>query len=1032
MPSKKKLFIILPIYILAIIGLRLVFFSFQQPIAQPYAVNGTLDLRSFPIPQHQTIALNGEWDFFPSRLLTPEQISNASSSTLNSTAIQVPGSWEHNFADESMNHYRYGTYRLRIKLDDSVNDIFKLRTKEINNAAVVYINGQLAARAGIPAEDTSAYKAHDVPGSILVPAHNGTIDLLIQVGNHAGEGGIAKSIRFGTLEAIDRETQLSIGLQSFLAIVLFLHAFYAIMLYFIGGLNKGLLYFTLMIFCAIASVLVSDDKLLLAWIPMPYEIAIKISLLAYIGVIAFMPPLLKNMFPAYGSTKVVRWFAYYCAAYSLFVLAAPTAYSLPTIRTFLLSVLLLGLIISAYILQKAIRHQEDAIYILISCASLGVNIGWTVFYSRASMEMMHYPFDLMFTVFAFTAFWFKRFFRSVNETKELAEKLYSINQHKDDFLVNTSHELRNPLHGIMNIAQSVLDDKTQPAPAAHRVRLEMQVAVARRMSLLLNDLLDMARLKEQDVRLQTAPVHLQSVIAGSVELISYMLNGKPIRFHVSISEGFPAVEADENRLVQILFNLLHNAVKFTDEGEIQVVASQSDDFARIEVKDTGIGMDVETQRRIFQPYEQGETTMALTYGGFGLGLSICKRLVELHGGGLQVESSPGQGSIFSFTLPLYKGSEEPQQEDPVRSGSLTGGHELQYGHEFPYQQDIAAAYEDTQTETAQYARAVNKPSVLVVDDDNMNLTILRDMLGAEYQVTTAASAADALDQVSRNTYDLLILDVMMPHTTGYELTRIIRERYSVSELPILLLTARSRPEDVITGFQAGANDYVVKPAETWELKSRVRALTRLKLSIEEQLQLEAAWLQAQIQPHFIFNTLNTIAALSTVDIPRMQRLFEQFISYLQGSFDFHNSDKEVPIEHELKLVQNYLYIEQERFGERVHIEWDIDPSLEFSLPPLSIQTLVENAIHHGILQRLQGGQLQITIRRRADHIEVSIRDNGVGMDEETLHGVLSRPDNRSGVGIRNTNRRLKQLYGQGLHIESQPDKGTIVTFQIPV
>src|SRR5699024_10713691 len=166
-----------------------------------------------------------------------------------------------------------------------------------------------------------------------------------------------------------------------------------------------------------------------------------------------------------------------------------------------------------------------------------------------------------------------------------------------------------------------------------------------------------------------------------------------------------------------------------------------------------------------------------------------------------------------------------------------------------------------------------KPKVLAVDDDPLNLQILKNILSEDrYEIETVISGKAALKKLAFAEWDIVISDVMMPHMSGYDLTRSIREKYSISELPIILLTARSNPEDIYTGFLSGANDYVTKPVDAVELNVRVNALTDLQTSIKERLGMEAAWLQAQIRPHFLLNTLNAIVSLSVTDIDRMRRL----------------------------------------------------------------------------------------------------------------------------------------------------------------
>ncbi|KFN11142.1 glycosyl hydrolases family 2, sugar binding domain protein [Paenibacillus macerans] len=1038
---KKQIFMIL-LVIAAINGIRVTWNSFHQTIEQPVAAeNGILDLRGWKLPPNHTITLNGEWEFYPNQRLTsvPDSaLDSAPTSPVSANSgkvfIPVPGAWDQYFPDDQQGRYTYGTYRLRIFLDEPASQTLALRIAEITRASAVYVNGQPAGGKGNPSAQSESYKPGHRPYTINLPKGGDSYEIVIQAANHAGKGGITKSIRFGTLDAINQRTTLSMALQGLLSVVFLVHGLYAVMLYFLGAANKGLLYFSAVIVCAVISVLGVDDKILFILLPsMPYEADLKIVLLSYVGVVSFIPPFIKNMFPEYGQLKIVRWFAYFTSCYALFVLIAPSKYVIPSEKIFLAPILLLSVSIAVYILQAAARKQKDVFFLLLACTILGNNIVWIVAAAKLSVEMTFYPFDLIFTMLAFAAFWFRRFFKATAQTKRLADKLQLANRQKDDFLVNTSHELRNPLHGIMNITQSVLDDPVHQTSEEHRQRLEIQLSVARRMSLLLDDLVDIGRLKQNTVRLQIKPVRLQSVIGGIFEMLRFMLNGKTIELEVNISDRFPAVKADENRLIQILFNLLHNAIKFTDRGKISLDAEVVDGMAYIRIQDTGIGMDETTLQRIFLPYEQGDSTAARAGGGFGLGLSICKQLVELHSGTITVRSVLGQGSEFTFTLPAAG-------EDGEASEQAVPAHVPFYS----YAKTAAALADEAGNRSAQGnesggdaehpLEAGNKPKVLIVDDDLLNLKILADILGpVQYNITTAASADEALPLVDNARFDLIITDVMMPGMSGYELTRAIRKRFSISELPILILTARNRAEDIFTGFQSGANDYVTKPVDSWELKSRVQALTQLKLSIEERLRLEAAWLQAQIRPHFLYNTINSIAALATMDLSKMQALLEEFSNYLRTSFDFHNFDLEVPVYRELSLVRSYLFIEKERFGERLQVQWELDPDLHFFLPPLSIQTLVENAVNHGILKRSRGGQVMIRIKRLAGEYEVCVSDDGLGMSEERIRQIFASPDHRGmGVGLRNTDRRLTQLYGRRLEIASAPGQGTTVRFCIPI
>src|SRR5699024_4185670 len=161
-----------------------------------------------------------------------------------------------------------------------------------------------------------------------------------------------------------------------------------------------------------------------------------------------------------------------------------------------------------------------------------------------------------------------------------------------------------------------------------------------------------------------------------------------------------------------------------------------------------------------------------------------------------------------------------------------------------------------------------------------------------------------------------------------------------------------------------------------------------KQSVHEQLQLEAAWLQAQIQPHFIFNVLNSVIALSEINLDRMRDLLNEFSGFLRYKFQFQNMDDLIPIEDELSLVRSYLYIEKVRFGERLQVVWKIDDYEELKIPFLTIQPLVENAIRHGIMKRIRGGKILIDVSVYETHIEISVEDDGVGMDEDQMQQLL--------------------------------------------
>ncbi|MEO0854853.1 MAG: HAMP domain-containing sensor histidine kinase, partial [Cyanobacteria bacterium J06648_11] len=222
-------------------------------------------------------------------------------------------------------------------------------------------------------------------------------------------------------------------------------------------------------------------------------------------------------------------------------------------------------------------------------------------------------------------------------------------------LANTSHELRTPLNGIIGLSESLLEGVSGTLPNAAQTHLSLIAASGRRLSNLVNDLLDFSQLKHKTIQLQQQAVDLHSVAAVVLALSEPLARSKAIALTDTVPSDLPAVWADENRLQQILHNLVGNAVKFTDRGRVEVSAQlDADNRIAVSVTDTGIGIAPEARDRIFESFEQADGSTARRYGGTGLGLTLTKQLVELHGGTISVESYLGSGSTFTFTLPVAK------------------------------------------------------------------------------------------------------------------------------------------------------------------------------------------------------------------------------------------------------------------------------------------------------------------------------------------------------------------------------------------
>ncbi|MGY5346427.1 ATP-binding protein [Paenibacillus glucanolyticus] len=1032
---KSHILLWIGLFIIVLSSMRILWMDWFPDQRQVPIKNGQLDLRDWKAEDGGILLLDGEWEVHPSQWLQGGSRQHATGE-LEPRLISVPGGWNEALPGEGEKPTPYGfaSYRLRILVDPEEATNYSIRVPSVRTSSELYVNGRLLAKSGQVADAKEEYTAKNLPYSTSFAADdNGVIELVIQAANYVDSrnSGIVRSVTFGSEEALARAMKLSVSMQTLGAVIFLMHSVYALILFLLGNREKRLLYFSLLALCiTISNVFSNDEKLFHQLFYIGSDWDFRLSNMAFIiGCYALLEctnhrelPYWSRLYPVYTAINLGT------AGITMFLAPHQVIMLFPVY--FLLAAVAVVITIMA-IFKRVIQDIKHHLLLLCSMLVLVHHLLWSLFWRENGLSMIHYPVDLVISMGCLASIWFKGYFNMHANTRELAATLQRVNDHKDQFLANTSHEFKNPLHSMLNMSQSVLKRERPSLQNRSIKELETILAVGRQLTLILNDLIDVMSLREGNPRLQKKTISIQPIVTGVIDMLQLNAEVKSVAILNQIPEDFPSVMADESRVIQIVFNLLHNAVKYTNEGNITIQAFADSGRAYIVIADTGIGMDEDLLKRLFLPYEQASASETMIEGGFGLGLSISKQLIELHQGTLDVSSAPGEGSTFTFSLELagMNAEEEQSGSNPFEPVGLRWT---------PTQETAAAGLEEVERMPPAAKQPVviensrDRPRLLIVDDDPVNLQVLEAILPPdEYDVTMATSGKEVLAVLDAQEWDLVISDIMMPQMSGYELTRRIRERFTLTELPVLLLNARSQPKDIQSGFLAGANDYVTKPVEAIEIRSRIEALTTIKQTVREQLRLEAAWLQAQIQPHFLFNALSAVTALSDVNLDKMRTLLDEFSHFLRYKFRFQNTDGLVPIEEELSLIRSYVYIESVRFEDRLQVVWELDDCEELKVPFLSIQPLVENAIRHGIMKRTRGGKIHIRIAVRTTHAEITVQDDGVGMSEAKLQQILDRKaENRSGVGLINTDQRLKRHFGAGLRIQSVLGKGTEVTFHV--
>ncbi|GHU03536.1 hypothetical protein FACS1894205_0250 [Alphaproteobacteria bacterium] len=470
-------------------------------------------------------------------------------------------------------------------------------------------------------------------------------------------------------------------------------------------------------------------------------------------------------------------------------------------------------------------------------------------------------------------------------TRELEEKnahLSRLDTLKDEFLANTSHELRTPINGIIGIADSMVDGATGPLSKEQKYNLELVVNSGKRLSNMINDILDFTKLKNKEIILQLKTVDLKIVVDTVLTMSKHLFAGKKLELIDDIGDSLPMVLADENRLQQILYNLIGNAIKFTDRGKITVSAERVDGLIAVSVSDTGIGIPEDKFSTIFESFEQVDGSTAREYGGTGLGLSITKKLVELHGGAIDLASTLDEGSTFTFTMPIAQAQERDGGAQatvkPIIDMEVYSEKDEEYDYELA---DIEGAHR-----------------ILIVDDEPVNIQVMKNLLMMKkFSITVAYSGHEALQLIAEEKdFDLVLLDVMMPKMSGYDVCKKLREEYSLFDLPVLMLTAKNQIQDIVLGLQSGANDYLQKPFDREELLARINTLLSLKDAVKAAVDHEKQFVDEREKRILERSLLEVTKAItSTLDLNellvKILDAMSQFITFSKALVLLNEDDR---------------------------------------------------------------------------------------------------------------------------------------------
>ena len=403
--------------------------------------------------------------------------------------------------------------------------------------------------------------------------------------------------------------------------------------------------------------------------------------------------------------------------------------------------------------------------------------------------------------------------RVAERTEELNQtnlQLEHANRTKDEFLATMSHELRTPLNSILGLSETLLEQIRDPLSAHQQRSLQTIAASGEHLLALINDILDLSKIEAGKFDYYPQTLDINDMCRSSLVFVKEQATRKSITLKYEPDKTVSKIFADPRRLKQILVNLLTNAVKFTpNHGQVtlQVRANAENDRIQFSVTDTGIGIAHKDLQKLFVPFVQVDSGLTREYEGTGLGLALVQRLTDLHGGSVVVESEVGKGSCFTINLPF--GQTGAEQKSAAESGNnlLTGSQ--------------------AELQNASVSTPVERQLILLAEDNMANILTIGDYLESHsYQVVVAHDGLEAIEKAVAVQPSVVLMDIQMPVLDGLEAIRRLRVMPSFESMPIIAFTALAMPGDRERCLEAGANEYVSKPASLKHLIKLIDGLTK--------------------------------------------------------------------------------------------------------------------------------------------------------------------------------------------------------------
>ena len=816
-------------------------------VEYPRVTAGILDLRGWDFERDGAARLDGDWEFYWQRLLMPADLRGERPPRIDGF-IAVPGLWNGQRPGDmtELPGEGFATYRVQVRLPPD-SGMLGMYVPGVRTSYELYINGDLLTNNGRPGRSPESTRPEALPHVLVFPTpEDGRLDLILRVANFDHrKGGTEYRFLLGPERPIRDWHLRRVSFEHFVSGALVIMGIYHLGLFMLRRRDGSSLYFGL--FCLVIMVRTlsanGGERFFATLLPPGhYTLLVRLEFLGFYLATPLFSAFVRSVFPDRFSDRWLLVMVVVGSIFSLIVVLTPVSVFNRTALTYSIFTLVSIFYLIYIVTRAATEGRAGALLFLGGTILLAATVINDVLFSNGVIySFMLVPFGLFLFIFIQAFLLSSRFARALVteemltgslerkvadrtvELREAYDSLSAIDRAKTDFFTNISHEIRTPLTLILTPLEAIL---ARPAgiDAENRNSLRLMHRNGRQLLGLVNDLLDISRLDADKTELRMIETDITRLVARVRDQFVPAARARGIELRqTGPRDGIHCV-TDPEKIERALSNLLQNAIKFTRRGSVTISVSRADDGTScIEVHDTGAGIEPERIDSIFERFNTSYTGRIGTDAGTGIGLYLVKRIMELHGGTVSVESSPGRGSCFRLHLPERPApnaspGKEPET-DPVALPSVIEPADSESDAAIPSSPGTPVAPPE-----ATLVELGVRETVLVVEDNRDLRAFLVSLLRPVYRIVTARDGAEGLRRARHFQPGAIVSDVMMPIMDGVEMLRRLKQDDDLAQIPVLMLSARAELEDRLEGLNLGADDYMAKPFYAMEVRSRINTL----------------------------------------------------------------------------------------------------------------------------------------------------------------------------------------------------------------